>query len=62
MFRQLQLLIAALEDAQFTNQDIYLLYVEFENAFGSIYHTWLLALTEDLGFHEDVVTLVGNIH
>ena len=28
--RQLQLLIAALEDARFTNQDIYLLYIDFK--------------------------------
>ena len=36
--RQLQLLIKALEDAQFTTQDIYLLYIDFKNASGSIDH------------------------
>jgi hypothetical protein len=36
--RQLQLLIAALEDAKFTTQDIFLLYIDFKNAFGSIDH------------------------
>ena len=60
--RQLQLLIAALEDAQFTNQDIYLLYIDFKNAFGSIDHARLLAIMKDLGYPEDAVKLVGNIY
>ena len=60
--RQLQLLIAALEDAEFTNQDIYLLYIDFKNAFGSIDHARLLAIMKDLGYPEDAVRLVGNIY
>ena len=60
--RQLQLLIAALEDAQFTTQDIYLLYIDFKNASGSIDHTRLLAIMKDLGYPEDVVKLVANIY
>ena len=42
--RQLQLLFATLEDARFTNQDIYLLYIDFHNAFESLGHTRLLAI------------------
>ena len=61
-FRQLQLLIAALEDAQFTNQDIYLLYIDFKNAFVSIDHARLFAIMKDLGYPKDVVQLVGNIY
>ena len=60
--RQLQLLIAALEDAQLTTQDIYLLYIDFKNAFGSIDHARLLAIMKDLGYPEDAVMLVGNIY
>ena len=60
--RQLQLLIAALEDAQFTNQEIYLLYIDFKNAFGSIDNARLLAIMKDLEYPEDVVKLVGNIY
>ena len=60
--RQLQLLIVALEDAQFTNQDIYLLYIDFKNAFGSINHARLLTIMKDLGYPEDAVRLVGNIY
>jgi hypothetical protein len=61
-FRQLQLLITALEDAKFTNQDIYLLYIDFKNAFGSIDHARLLAIMYDLGYPLDAVQLVGNIY
>jgi hypothetical protein len=60
--RQLQTLIAALEDARFTNQDIYILYIDFKNAFGSIDHARLLAIMKDLGYPLDAVTLVGNIY
>jgi hypothetical protein len=60
--RQLQTLIAALEDARFTNQDIYLLYIDFKNAFGSIDHARLLAIMKDLGYPNDAVALVGNIY
>jgi hypothetical protein len=60
--RQLQLLIAALEDARFTNQNIYLLYIDFKNAFGSLDHVRLLAIMKDLGYPTDAVTLIGNIY
>ena len=59
--RQIQTLIAALEDAQFTNQDIYLLYIDFKNAFGSIDHARLLAVIKDLGYPVDAVQIIGNI-
>ena len=48
--RQLQMIIAALEDAKLTNKDIYLTYIDFRNVFGSIDHARLLALMEDLGY------------
>ena len=60
--RQLQTIIAALEDARFTNQDIYVLYIDFKNAFGSIDHARLLAIMKVLGYPHDAVTLVGNIY
>jgi hypothetical protein len=43
--RHLQTLIAALEDSRLTQQDIYLLYIDFKNAFGSIDHARLLAIS-----------------
>jgi hypothetical protein len=60
--RQIQTSIAALEDARFTTQDIYLLFIDFTNAFGSIDHARLLAIMSDLGYPKDAITLVGSIH
>ena len=56
------MITAALEDARLTTKDIYLTYIDFRNAFGSIDHARLLALMEDLGFPIDAVEIVGNIY
>ena len=60
--RQLQTIIATLEDARLTTKDIYLTYIDFRNAFGSIDHARLLAIMEDLGYPLDAVEIVGNIY
>jgi hypothetical protein len=60
--RQLQTLIVALEDSKLTQQDIYLLYIDFKNAFGSIDHARLLAIMADLGYAQDAINLIGNIY
>jgi hypothetical protein len=60
--RTIQTLIVALEDARLTSQDIYILYIDFTNAFGSIDHAHLLVLMTDLGYPQDVVNLIGNIY
>jgi hypothetical protein len=60
--QQLQTLIAALEDSKFAHQDIYLLYIDFKNAFGSIDHARLLAIMADLGYPQDAINLIGNIY
>jgi hypothetical protein len=60
--RQIQTLIAVLEDAKFTTQDIYLLYIDFTNAFGSIDHARLLAIMTDLGYPLDAIQLIGSIY
>jgi hypothetical protein len=60
--RQLQVLIAALEDTRFTNQDVYILYIDFKNAFGSIDHARLLAIMKDLRSPNDAIHLIGNIY
>ena len=62
MDKQLQFFIDALEDAKFTNQDIYLLYIDFKNAFGSLDHLRLLTILKDLGYPVDSITLIGNIY
>ena len=55
-------MIATLEDARSTNNDIYITYIDFRNVFGSIDHARLLALMEDLGYSRDAVELIGNIY
>ena len=60
--RELQVLIVALEDARFTNQDIYILYIDFKNVFGSIDHARLLTIMKDLGYPNDVIKLIRNIY
>jgi hypothetical protein len=60
--RQLQTLIATLEDSRLTQQDIYLLYIDFKNAFGSINHARLLAIMADFGYPQDAINLIGNIY
>ena len=59
--RQIQMIIAALEDARLTIQDIYLIYIDFRNAFGFIDHARLLVLMENLGCPKDAVEIVSNI-
>ena len=60
--RQFQVLITTLEDARFTNQDIYILYIDSKNAFGSIDHARLLAIMKDLGYPNDAIKLLGIIY
>jgi hypothetical protein len=59
--RQLQAIIASLEDSRFINKDIFITYMDFENGFGSIDHARLLAIMIDLGYSHDAVELMGNI-
>jgi hypothetical protein len=60
--RQIQTLVAALEDACFTTQDIYLLFIDFTNTFRSIDHARFLAIMFDLGFPKDAIVLIGCIY
>ena len=52
----------ALEDAKLTNQDIYLIYLDFKNAFESINHARLLTIMTNLEYPHDVINLVDNIY
>ena len=55
-------LIAALQDARLTNQDMYILYIDFKNAFGSIDHAILLVILKDMGYPTDSINLIENIY
>ena len=41
---------------------IYILYIDFKNAFGSIDHARLLAIMKIFGYPSDVIHLIGNIY
>ena len=41
---------------------MYFLYIDFKNAFGSIDHTYVLAIMKDLGYPKNAIKLVGNIY
>jgi hypothetical protein len=56
------MILVSLEDARLTNKDIYITYIDFRNAFGSIDHARLLALMEDLGYPTDAIEIIGNIY
>ena len=60
--RQLQTCISVLDDARFTNEDIYILYIDFKNAFGPIDHVRPLVIMKDLGYPQDAIAMIGNIY
>jgi ribonuclease HI/exonuclease III len=60
--RQLQLLLAILEDAKVTQEDVYLLYIDFTNAFGSVDHPRVMAILDALGFPPDCVNIVRDLY
>ena len=59
---QLELLTMVLEDAQLTKQDIYMLMIDFTEAFDTIDHDKLLQTMYDLGFPTDSIEVVKNLY
>ena len=59
---QLELLTMILEDAQLTKQDIYMLMIDFTEAFDTIDHDKLLQTMYDLGFPTDSLEVVKNLY
>jgi hypothetical protein len=55
------MIIVVLEYAQPIYNNIYLMYINFQNAFGSIDHVRILAIMGDLGHPKDMVEFIGNI-
>lgn len=58
MAGQLQAFIAALEDTKFTNKAIYIIYIDFKNAFVSIDYTHLLAIMIDLKYPQEAINFI----
>jgi ribonuclease HI len=59
---QLELFTMLLEDAKLTRKDIYLLMVDFSEAFDTIDHDKLLQIMYDLGFPTDATEVVRNLY
>ena len=55
-------LINLFEDAHHTKQDLYLLYVDFSNAFNMVDHDKLLCIMYDLGFPTDAIDVIKGIY
>ena len=58
--RQLGNLLNALEDAHHTRRDVYLLYIDFSNAFDTLDHDKLLQLMWDQGFPSQLRAHTGH--
>lgn len=56
------MLIATLEGAKYTSQDIHITYIDFQNAFGCLDNTRLLSIIMDLKFPSDAIELVGDMY
>jgi hypothetical protein len=60
--QQAQTIIMALEDARATNQNIYMLAVDFSSAFNMLDQDKLLQIMFDLGFPTDAVDAVRSLY
>ena len=60
--RQLQNVMIIMSDAKVSQQDLYLLYVDFSSAFNTIDHNKLLCIMHDLGFPEDAIEVIAELY
>ncbi len=60
--RQLQNVMNIMSDAKISQQDLYLLYVDFSSAFNTIDHDKLLCIMHDLGFPEDAIEVIAELY
>lgn len=56
------MIFLALEDAKLTQQDKYILNINFKNAFCSINDIHLLDVMEDFYYFSNIVEFIGNIY
>jgi len=59
---QLQNVMNIMSDAKISQQDLYLLYVDFSSAFNIIDHDKLLCIMHDLGFPEDAIEVIAELY
>jgi len=59
--RQLTRVTNAIEDANLSGQELHGMYIDFENAYGSVDHKKLLGIMEYLGIPKPLIEVVENI-
>ena len=59
---QLQNVMNIDSDAKISQQDLYLLCVDFSSAFNTIDHDKLLCIMHDLGFPEDAIEVIAELY
>ena len=60
--RQLQLVQNIITDAKLTQQDLYVMYVDFSSAFNTIDHDKLLIIMNHLGFPDDCIHVIRDLY
>ena len=55
-------MILTIEDAQLSQQPLHVLYLDFENAFGSPDHDRLLEVLRYQGFAEDALAVIRDLY
>ena len=60
--RQLQLVQNIITDAKLTHQDLYVMYVDFSQAFNTIDHDKLLIIMKQLGFPDDCIDVIRDLY
>jgi len=60
--RQLQNVMNTMSDTTVTQQDLYLLYVDFSSAFNIIDDNQVLCIMHDLGFPEDAIEVIAELY
>ena len=60
--RQLQRMVLAVEDAFHFKQDLFVMYIDFTNAFNTVDHAKLRQIMLDLGFPSDVVSIIADLY
>ncbi len=60
--RQLQTVVSIMSDAKLSEQNLYMLYIDFSSAFNTIDHDKLLQIMYDLDFSTDTINVIANLY
>ena len=60
--RQLLRLLTAIEDSELFHKELHILYIDFENAFGSVDHDKLIETLTLLGLPQDVLRVIRDLY